>query len=152
MVGLNVWWVYMKAIAEEFLHANMSRFMSMLSWLVRYCAMPPKLSSWKEKDIAQRGVKRMAIGDSCKATIIPPIKNDILDIRRVVAISWKNDSYLRNRVIWQLVATPISVFIKAKSDAALLFCWHVCGQFKSLFVKRNGRMEGKQHALRPLFS
>jgi hypothetical protein len=82
----------------------------------------------------------MVISNPLKGSAKLPVENDVLNISRPISISWQNDSNLPDRCIWSLIATPITVFLKAQGYLALLFRRHILGQFICLPVELNSRM------------
>jgi hypothetical protein len=146
MDGINVMGANVEAIAKVLVQADIFSAVVCLWWhvlqqVVRNLTKPTKLASWKEKNIAQRGVKRMIISNSLKGTMLP-VENNVLGVGRAVTISWQNDGNLLDSSIRSQIATPVTVFLKAQGYAALLLQRHICSQLKGLLIKLSCRMQG----------
>lgn len=142
MDGLNVDGANVKAIAKELIHADVFPGLALrlrlitirlhrwfvFQQVVRDLAVPTKLASRKEKDIAQSRVKGMIVSNPLKGWTTLPIENDVLSVSRMITISWKKDSNLLDGSIRRLIATPVSGLVKSQGYTALLVQRHVRSQ------------------------
>jgi hypothetical protein len=123
MVGFSMLRANVEAIVMKLCHRDVFALMLwsfLLRWaifsiLISELTMPSKLASGKKQDISQGGIKRMKVRNALQRAI-PKIKDKILRISDLVPITWNNDSYLFDRGIRGIVASPITILIKVERD------------------------------------
>jgi hypothetical protein len=110
--------------------------------------IPPKLASGEKQHIVQGGIEGVCIRDALQRFAMVAIQDNVLRTLQLITITWQNHSYLLDCSIRGIIATPVTVRVKAKSNATLPLFRHGSGQLISLFVKANSRMGGVEHALK----
>ena len=78
------------------------------------------------------------------------MENNIATICRVITTSRNDSSNLIGGSSGKVVAAAVTVLIKAQSDGALVFRWHVSGKLQSSLVQLDSWMVAVEHILENL--
>ena len=80
------------------------------------------------------------------------MENDIATIGWLITTSRNDSSGLVGGGSRKIVAASVTVFIKAQSDGALVFRWHVSGELQSSLVQLDSWMVVVEHVQENLYS
>src|ERR1700727_2397041 len=95
--------------------------------------VPAQLSSWEEEDIVESLISRAHLIDASETTT-PSVKDDISWLQRCITFSRNYDSNLSVCCTREIVATFVTIFIKAEKDSTILSWIQISCQLDGLLV------------------